>query len=162
DAEHLAVFGARDAATGVVTGGLVPDAAVTYRSAKSGAWSDPTTWLHVGSPGDGTLPGADDNVLVSTGTDVVVDGTFTASSLRTVRVDGELDFDPHANTALKVDTIIVEPTGVFHMGTAADRIDAQHSARVIFADRGAIDLNWDPLQFSRGLVSHGEVSVYGT
>ena len=41
DAEHLAVFGARDAATLVVTGGLVPDAAVTTHTIASGNWSNP-------------------------------------------------------------------------------------------------------------------------
>src|SRR5436309_2936200 len=40
DAEHLAVFGMIDANTGVVTGGLAPDAAATYRSITSGVWSN--------------------------------------------------------------------------------------------------------------------------
>src|SRR6185369_5814895 len=32
DAEHLAVFGARDATTGAISGGLVPDSSLTYIS----------------------------------------------------------------------------------------------------------------------------------
>src|SRR5262249_5957449 len=158
---HLAVFGQRDTA-GVITGGLVPDAAVTYKSVRTGNWSDPTTWEHVGHAGDGTLPGADANVLVTTGTTVTVDHTFTDVSLRTVRDDGTLRFDPHPTTGLKVDTVIVEPGAAFTMGTAAERIDPQYTAKVIFADRGPIDLGWDPLQFSRGLVSHGSVSIFGS
>src|SRR5437879_4361347 len=43
NAEHLAVFGVVDA-NGVVTGGLVPDAAVTVKSIASGNWSSPAVW----------------------------------------------------------------------------------------------------------------------
>src|SRR5262245_2536433 len=75
DAEHLAVFGARDSATGVVTGGLVPDSALTYVSVPSSTpekWSDPITWHYVGpAPTDGSvpspIPGAGANVLISAG-----------------------------------------------------------------------------------------------
>src|SRR5262249_14198923 len=34
-------------------------------------------------------------------------------------------------------------------------------ARLVFADRGPIDTNWDPHLLSRGLVSHGIVTIYG-
>ena len=172
DAEHLAVFGARDAATLVVTGGLVPDAAVTTHTIASGNWSNPAIWS------DG-VPDEGDNVLISMGTVVTVDGDETVSAtdprvvLRTIRADGALRFEPHVNTKLLVDTIIVEGSGVFEMGTDADPIDATHRARVIFAD-GTIGLspaektaydtaqfNWDPLQFSHGLVTHGSVSIHG-
>ena len=180
DAEHLAVFGLRDAATGVITGGLVPDAKLTYISLPSTTpenWSDPDTWRYVGpTPTDGSIPspipGANDNVLISTNSVVIVDG-INNSPLRTVRIDGMLRFDPHADTRLTVDTIIVQTSGVFQMGTnpaepdlfsptgMGEPIDSARKAKVVFADRGAIDLNWDPLQFSRGLITHGEVSVFG-
>ena len=51
DAEHLAVFGARDVTTGVITGGLVPDSSLTYISVPGTApekWSDASTWRYVG------------------------------------------------------------------------------------------------------------------
>ena len=92
----------------------------------------------------------------------------------TIRDDGTLRFDPNVDTRLLVDTIIVEPTGVFQMGTAAAPIAANHKARLVFADRklgltaaqqvtfDAAQLAWDPLQFSHGLVSHGDVSIYGS
>ena len=60
-------------------------------------------------------PGPQHNVLISTGSVVIVDAQFN-SSLHTIRDDGTLRFDPHANTLLSVDTIIVEPSGVFQMG----------------------------------------------
>ncbi len=207
NAEHIAVFGVADA-NGVVTGGLVPDSAVTVRSVACGNWSDPTVWS------TGTVPHALDNVLVSAGTAVTVDGDESGSgALRTIRVDGTLAFNPHANTTLLVDTIIVEDTGVFDMGSPADPsdptsgpIDAAHRATVIFADLNkagddqlahdyqtlvqlmktgtpaqiaqatqavnadqyevdqydAARTAWDPLQFSLGLVAHGQVRIDGT
>jgi hypothetical protein len=172
-AEHLAVFGARNAATQVITGGLVPDAAVNNRSIASGEWDDPATWS------DG-VPDDNDNVLISVGTVITIDSDVSVSAtdsrviLRTVRADGTLRFDPHVNTKLLVDTIVVEGSGAFEMGTEADPIDATHRARVIFADRkiglspaeqAAFDtaqFAWDPLQFSHGLLSHGTVSIHGT
>jgi hypothetical protein len=42
------------------------------------------------------------------------------------------------------------------------RIDPDKQAKIVFADTGPIDLAWDPLQFSRGLVSHGDVSIFGS
>jgi G8 domain-containing protein len=181
DAEHLAVFGSLDATTGVITGGLVPDSSLTYISAPSTApekWSDPNTWKYVGPmPTDGSvpspIPGLGATVLISSRSTVLVDGVFS-SPLHAIRDDGTLRFDPHANTLLSVDTIIVEPSGVFQMGTdptkadplspsgIGQRIDADKHAKIIFADPGPIDLNWDPLQFSRGLVSHGDVSIFGS
>src|SRR6185436_6932690 len=74
DAEHLAVFGSRDPVTQVITGGLVPDAAVTDRSLASGNWSDPTIWSS-GVPKNG------DNVLISVGTVVTVDGNESIDTL---------------------------------------------------------------------------------
>jgi hypothetical protein len=178
DAEHLAVFGSRDPNTGVITQGLVPDSALTYISVPSTGpipWSQASTWQYVGpaSVPHSAIPGADANVLISENSVVIVDGIQTAP-VHTIRTDGTLRFDPHANTLLLVDTIIVEPEGVFQMGTdptkpdplsptgMGQRIDADKSAKVIFADHVPIDVGWDPLQFSRGLVSHGEVSIFGT
>ncbi len=181
DAEHLAIFGARDPNSGIVTGGLVPDSTATYISVPRSTpekWSDPSTWKYVGpAPTDGSIPspipGSDANVVISTNSIVLVDGIENVP-LRTVRDDGTLRFDPHANTDLTVDTIVVEPNAVFQMGTdptkpdpysatgMGQRIDPDKQAKVVFADRGPIDLAWDPLQFSRGLVSHGNVSIFGS
>ena len=180
DAEHLAVFGQRDPSTGVVTRGLVPDSSLTYISVPSATpenWSEGSTWKYVGpAPADGStpsaIPGVGANVLISENSVVIVDQMFPAA-VHTIRDDGTLRFDPHANTLLVADTIVVTAGGVFQMGTDpsradplsltgnGERIDVDRRARVIFADTGAIDLAWDPLQFSRGMVSHGEVSIFG-
>ncbi|MFM9966445.1 MAG: G8 domain-containing protein [Planctomycetaceae bacterium] len=172
-AEHLSVFGTHDDVTHVITGGLVPDAAVNNYSVVSGEWDDPATWS------DG-VPDDDDNVVISHDTVVTIDSDVSVSltdsrvALRTVRVDGELEFDPHANTKLLVDTIVVMSSGVFEMGTEAEPIDSTHRARLILADRTIglspaeqadfdhDQLHWDPLQFSHGLLSHGAVSIHGS
>src|SRR4029078_3115158 len=163
--------------TGAIFGGLAPDSSATYISVVGTApekWSDSSTWRYVGPrtpPSASPGPGA--NVIISLGSTVIVDREFSAS-LHTVRDDGTLRFDPHANTSLLVDTILVEPEGIFQMGTdpsrpdplsptgMGERIEADKFAKIVFSNTGPIDLNWDPLQFSRGLVSHGEVSSFGS
>ncbi len=173
-AEDLAVFGSRDPATGVVSGGLLPDATLTVRSVRTGNWSDPTVW-DTGAP-----PRAGDNVLIAANTVVTVDGrAYTDAAghrlaLHGIRDDGELRFDPGADTRLLVDTILVSPDGTFEMGAPNARIAPDKSARVIFADLSsgltgdaltayqAAQRAWDQLQFSHGLISHGTVSIYGS
>jgi hypothetical protein len=173
DAEHLAVFGARDAVTGEVTGGLDPDSAITYKSVvkldASGnivnqSWFDPTAWQQVGGTNASGIPGPTDNVLITKGTQITIDG---AADARTVRDDGTLRFDPTKDTVLSVDTILVEPIGTFQMGTPTQPIDPAHQAKVVFVDRESIlgpnaRTLWDPLQFSLGMITHGAVTIDGS
>ena len=140
--EHEAVFA------------LVPDSAVTHAAAASGDWSDPATWS------GGALPAAEANVLIPSGVTVTVDGSVT-DVLRTIRVDGALQFVADASTSLTVDTVVVSPSGSFTIGTAAEPVLPGVTARVVFADRGPIDTTWDPNLLSRGLISHGTTTVYG-
>jgi hypothetical protein len=133
---------------------LVPNSAVTDTAVQNGAWSSPSTWQ------SGHLPADNANVLVPAGLAVTVDTAETAR-LHTIRVDGTLQFATNANTSLLVDTIVVMSGGTFNIGTAASPIAAASMATVTFTDSGAIDTNWDPLLFSRGLISMGTVSMYG-
>ena len=158
DAEHAAVMA------------LVPDSAATYKSVNNGNWSDPGNWSHlVGGDwlSDGTIPDNGANVVISAGDVVTIDGDLSKGAgggrvaLHTIRDDGTLNFNTHVNTQLLVDTVIVTAQGRFEMGTAASPIDPNVKAKVVFADSGDIDLSWDPLQFSRGMVSHGQVSIFG-
>ncbi len=132
NAEHIAVFGQVDA-NGIVTGGLAPDSAVTIKSITSGNWSSPSTWS------TNSVPQTGDNVLVTAGTVVTVDTDESGyGAPRTIRVDGTLTFNPHANTTLMVDTLLVEDTGELDVGTQANPIDSAHRARVIFADANKV------------------------
>src|SRR5262249_50192655 len=107
------------------------------------------------------VPKAGDNVLIALGTDVTVDA-INRQALHTIRVDGTLEFSTTQNSGLVVDTIIVEPEGTLDMGTAANPVPQGVEAKIrIQGDGNPIDTNWDPSQFSRGLVSHGDVQVHG-
>jgi hypothetical protein len=132
---------------------LVPTSAVTHRAVQNGEWDNPTTWDH-------GVPNANSNVLIPANVDVVLDSIQT-SRLRTVRVDGELSFATNVNTQLTVDTLVVTTEGMLEIGTAAAPISSGVSARIVIADRGEIDTHWDPTHLSRGVISHGEVSIYG-
>jgi hypothetical protein len=133
---------------------LVPHARVTHQAARAGRWSDYATWK------DGKLPTANANVLIPRGTTVIVDREF-AVPLRTVRVDGTLDFAPNRDTSLLVDTMVVSPTGHLVMGTVETPVAHDKRARLIFADRGPIDTRWDPTLLSRGLIAHGSATLVG-
>ena len=65
DAEHVAVFGSHNLATGAITGGLVPDSSMTDVSKQCGDWSDPNTWSN-------GVPTNFANVLITAGTTVPI------------------------------------------------------------------------------------------
>ncbi len=128
NAEHIAVFGLHDT-NGVLNGGLMPDSSITVKSIASGNWSDKTIW------NTGVVPHYLDNVLITAGNTVTVDGDESVNgALHGVRVDGLLTFNPHANTTLLVDTMLVADGGELDVGTQAAPIDASHRALVLFAD----------------------------
>lgn len=140
--EHMAVMN------------LVTDEQVTHTALTSGRWADPTTWA------DGRIPIAGAHVLIASGVTVTLDHVDTIP-IHTLRVDGTLRFDATTNTGLLVDTIVITPTGTLQIGTADQPVAGNVTAKITFADLGPIDRTWDPLAFSRGLVSHGTVSIYG-
>jgi hypothetical protein len=133
---------------------LVPRSAATHTAVTDGRWSDPTTWK------EGKLPAADADVLIPKGKTVLVDEVLSAA-LRTVRVDGKLEFAPDRDTSLVVDTLVVPPGGELIVGTVQAPVAADRRARIVFADRGPIDTRWDPTLLSRGLIAHGRVSLVG-
>jgi hypothetical protein len=136
------------------------------------------------------VPQAGDNVVITAGTTVLINGNEEAinadgsaivpdplvavpsanttaqpagmaAALHTIRVDGTLAFATNANTKLLVDTIVVEPSGTYRMGTSDSPIQQGFKADVIFSGGTPIDTSWDPYEFSRGLLTHGSVSIYG-
>ncbi|MDC0936182.1 G8 domain-containing protein, partial [Pirellulales bacterium] len=141
-AEHLTLFQ------------LVRYADVTHMAVASGDWSNPTTWQ------GGNIPAAGAKVLIPLGVDVEVDGIL-GPEIATIRVDGTLTFAETTNAELRVDTMIVSPSGTFEMGTAAAPIAPGVVARLVFTGNGPIDRNWDPFGISRGLITHGLVSMNG-
>src|SRR5688572_4331831 len=72
------------------------------RSAASGPWSAPATWV------DGQVPGAGTRVLVQAGHRVTYDVNSDAV-LRSVHVAGTLAFAPDRDTRLDVGLLMVRP-----------------------------------------------------
>jgi hypothetical protein len=126
----------------------------THTAVHDGAWSEPRTWK------DGRLPGRGAVVLVPEGMAVTMD-LPSEVPLRAVRVDGRLAFAPDRDTCLVVDTVIVAPSGRLTLGTAEQPIARDRQARLVFEGHGLIDTDWDPTLLSRGLITHGAVSLHG-
>lgn len=133
---------------------LVDPANATDVVFRDGLWSDTGTWS------SGQIPATGADILIPEGKTVVVDSTYN-TQIDTIRVDGSLVFSTEVNTGLLVETIVVSTTGSFVMGTQEDPIPIGVTSTVTFADTGPIDQMWDPFAFSRGLISHGEVSIHG-
>jgi hypothetical protein len=133
---------------------LVSDARATHVATQSGRWGDPATWK------DGRIPSRDSSVVVSQGHTVTLD-ELLLPAIRTIRVDGVLRFAPDQDSSLRVDTLVVAPGGRLELGTPEHPVQADKSAKIIFADPGPIDAAWDPFLLSRGLVSHGSVRMAG-
>ncbi len=133
---------------------------VTHAIVKSGNWSDESIWA------DGKIANKDANVLIAlkdadgNAITVTVDDVIE-TTFRTIRVDGHLRFATDKDTGLKVDTMVVSVTGHLEMGTEANPIKGDVEAKLVIADRGDIDITWDPRELSRGLISHGRVTIRG-
>lgn len=140
--EHMAVLS------------LVPVSEATHVAVNNGSWFDPNTWAN------GEVPGEGAKVLIPQGVRVAYDGESTAS-LFTVRVDGALDFATDQNTFMEVDTLIVAPSGRMTIGTADNPVAANVETIIQIADNGPIDVAWDPMLLSRGVVSHGAIEIHG-
>ncbi|MEQ9236918.1 PA14 domain-containing protein [Coleofasciculus sp. E2-BRE-01] len=133
---------------------LVPHLAATHVAVNDGSWFDPNTWQQ------GQIPGTDAKVVISEGVHVTYDAE-SDTRLETVRVDGTLEFAHNRNTKIVVDTFIASPTSTLTIGSEANPIKANKTARIVIADNGEIDSNWDSTLISRGVVTHGQVRIHG-
>ncbi len=133
---------------------LVPEADATHVAVNDGSWFDPNTWAN------GEVPGEGAQVLIPDGLTVTYDGE-SAVSLFTVRVDGNLNFATDINTFMEVDTFVVSMSGYVTIGTVDNPVAANVSAVIQIADNGPIDVSWDPMLLSRGVVSMGDFEVHG-
>jgi hypothetical protein len=140
--EHAALFA------------LVPRNEATNIAVKSGSWFDPATWA------DGRIPAQGAKVLIPEAITVNYDGV-SDTSLFTVRVDGKLQFATNQNTRMVVDTLVVAPTGLLQIGTKDNPVQDGVTADILIANDGPIDVNWDPLLLSRGIISHGTTDIHG-
>ncbi len=133
---------------------LVPESAVTHKAIRNGSWFNSSTWA------EGRVPGDNANVMIAEGVRVSYDGQSDAQ-LKTVRVDGTLAFASNTDTQMVVDTLINMPSGTLSIGTRNNPIRADKTASIIIDGDGKIDTRWDPTQLSRGVISHGQVDIFG-
>lgn len=137
---------------------LLPASKASHRAISDGSWSDASTWE------GGKIPDADADVLIPEGIAVTYDvAPGNNPKLHYVRVNGELHFATDQDTAMKVDTLMTDARSTLTIGTAENPMPAQFSASIEIADNGPItDIrDIDPLQLSRGIITHGKVSIQG-
>ena len=133
---------------------LVPHSEATHHAMRSGSWADPGVWMNGEIPTDGA------RVVIAGGVEVLLDHV-NLTFHKTIRVDGQLTFATDVDTGLRVDTMVVAPAGALQMGTADDPVQGGVTAKIIIADDGPIDINWDPNELSRGLICHGRATMHG-
>jgi hypothetical protein len=133
---------------------LIAEADATNVAIKNGSWFDPNTWKN------GKLPTDRAQVFIPEGVRVNY-AQESNSRLYTLRVDGTLDFGVKSNTKMLVDTLFVTSEGNLFIGQENNSIQANKTAQIIFTSDKAIDTQWDPEQLSRGLISQGQVQIYG-
>jgi PKD repeat protein len=127
----------------------------TIVSARSGAWSDPTTWSL------GRLPTAGDVVDITAGNTVTYD-VVSDAALNTVAVNpgGHLIFRTDVSTRLTATNILILEGGELQVGTPANPVAPTVKAELIIAD-SPINTTTDPEQFGHGLIGLGKVTLSG-
>ncbi len=138
---------------------------VEFTAVQDGDWNDPATWGQAtNTPADAPAPADGElDVSIPAGLTVTVRGQYGGTAVETVRVAGVLDMDGSVNTRLLVDTIVVEDTGRFGIGTAASPVLADRTAEIIWTD-DLIDSTADVEHLSKGLDVYvkGQLRFYGS
>ncbi len=133
----------------------VPDFAAepTIVSIADGPWSDPSSWNL------DRIPTTDDVVSVQ---HALSYSTTVSPDLAVVAIQegGTLTFSTTQDTEMLVGTLIVEPEGTLTVGTVAQPVQADVTARIVIADR-PFDLDLDPTQIGNGLIGLGTVHMHG-
>lgn len=131
---------------------LVPVTKATCIAKQSGLWSNPVTW-------GGTLPKTDDFVLIPGAVSVTQD--IDTPKLKVVRIDGTFSPAMNAKCTLWTDLIVSTESGVFAAGMG-DTAAFTGQWNIKIADYGPLDPFVDPYYLGRGLITLGQVSIYGT
>jgi len=125
----------------------------THVAVNDGDWSDPGTWA------SGRVPGTDAQVLIRDGVSVTYDMDSNVA-LATVRVDGDLTWATDQNTHMRVETIVTSHGSTITIGSASNPIPSNIDALITFRDT-PINMSQDPGQMSHGMITFGEVDIYG-
>jgi len=135
---------------------------ITAQTINSGNWSDSATWEN------GVIPGEGARVLINKNHKVVINKELN-TRLRTIKVEGELAFNPHKNTRLIFDTMLTTPDSILRIGEPSIPIDSQKTATLIIHDyngEGMITNNpaspdYDPLRIGQGMIVNGLFLAHG-
>lgn len=133
---------------------LVAHEDATHAAVQDGNWCDSTTWHNQSVPGNGA------RVVIPANRAVLYNQQID-SRLHTLRVDGELNFATDTSSRMILDTLVVDPRGSLTIGTADNPVNPATTVEIIIADEGNIDVDWDPLLLSRGLILHGQTRIHG-
>jgi hypothetical protein len=132
---------------------LLPPSKATHRAKANGDWTDPKTW-------DNGVPTTRARVVIPECIQVMI-RTELAHDLEWVRVEGTLRFAPDADTRLRVETMLVTDTGTLKIGSRAERVRADRTARIVFVPRSKEHRAGDAYDITGGLIALGEVHVFG-
>ena len=149
DAEHMRVMN------------LVKHEAASHVSISSGAWHNPATW-DAGVPDDGA------RVIITSGHEVEI-ASKLEPAVHTLRVDGKLSFSPAVDTEIIFDTLVVSASGTLEVGTEAQPVQEDKTARMVVSDYGqqgfevfdTTSPDYDPAKLGLGIISMGAVQVFG-
>ena len=83
------------------------------------------------------------------------------SSLKWLRVNGELRFATDRDTELRVDTLVTAPGSRLEIGTAEQPVPSNVRAQIVFADLGPLNVDDDPMLMGRGAILHGATRIHG-
>ena len=125
----------------------------TKTAVMSGNWTATATW-------GGSLPSTDDRVLIPVGITVIVN-TQISTEFKSIRIDGVLKFFNNVNTELRTEYLFSNMTGRLEIGTSSNPINANVTAKLVFADRGGTTTTQDPDRFAPGAVLMGPVEMRG-
>ena len=133
---------------------LIESATPTHIAVRDGAWSNPTTWQN------NQVPGAGATALIGKGISVTYD-LESKARLENVLIEGTLNFAANQDTEMMVETIINGESGALNIGSADQGIAPENQTRIIFTSDRTTNAQWDPKQLTKGLLSHGEVNIFG-
>ena len=138
------------------------DHGITNETVDSGDWSSAATWK------DGKIPEDGARVLINPYHKVTVNTELT-TQIRTIKLKGELAFNPHKNTQLIVDTMVTESGSILRIGEPRIPVDEDKSATIVIHDyneEGMItdnpeSMDYDPLRIGQGILTNGLFFTHG-
>ncbi|MEM8891211.1 MAG: G8 domain-containing protein [Bacteroidota bacterium] len=120
---------------------------------QSGDWSAPVSW-------GGSLPVENARILIPAGINIRLDQEIL-TEFKSIRIEGSLSFASDANTELRTEYLVSNPSGRLEIGTAANPVLSTAIAKLVFVDKGGTTVAEDPERFAPGAVLMGPVRMYG-